>query len=108
MVWVGVFFTATFLFYMVPFADTAWRPVGGPRRYNTKDDSRNNWLVALLTFGEGWHNNHHYYPASARQGFKWWQIDVTFYLLLLLEKIREIKNLRHPPLTVRNQNIPSQ
>ena len=49
----------------------------GTRRFDTRDDSRNNWLLALLTFGEGWHNNHHHYPGSARQGFRWWEIDLT-------------------------------
>ena len=51
--------------------------VFGRRRYETDDTSRNNWLIALLTFGEGWHNNHHYYMASARQGFFWWEVDMT-------------------------------
>jgi stearoyl-CoA desaturase (delta-9 desaturase) len=74
----------------------------GKKVYETGDTSRNNFLLALLTFGEGWHNNHHFYPACARQGFKWWQIDITYYLLLLLEKVRIIKNLRHPPLAVLN------
>ena len=46
---------------------------------NTTDDSRNSMLLALVTMGEGWHNNHHYHPGSAAQGFRWWQIDVTYY-----------------------------
>ncbi|MEP6484823.1 MAG: acyl-CoA desaturase, partial [Rudaea sp.] len=53
----------------------------GSRRYDTHDDSRNNWLLALITFGEGWHNNHHFFPGSARQGFRWWEIDMTYYAL---------------------------
>ncbi|EQD61005.1 Delta 9 acyl-lipid fatty acid desaturase, partial [mine drainage metagenome] len=44
---------------------------------STRDDSRNNFLLALLTFGEGWHNNHHRFPGTARQGFRWWEIDLT-------------------------------
>lgn len=72
----------------------------GKKAFETNDNSKNNLILALLTFGEGWHNNHHHYPASARQGFKWWQIDITFYLLLLLEKLRIIKNLRHPPASM--------
>ena len=56
----------------------------GTRRFPTRDNSRNNWLLALLTFGEGWHNNHHHFPGSARQGFRWWEVDVTYYLLRLL------------------------
>jgi len=56
----------------------------GFRTYVTKDDSRNNWLLAILTLGEGWHNNHHFCPASVRQGFVWWQIDISFYVLKLM------------------------
>jgi len=66
----------------------------GTRRYATKDQSRNNWFLALLTLGEGWHNNHHHYPATARQGFAWWEIDITFYLLCLLEKLGIIYDLK--------------
>jgi stearoyl-CoA desaturase (delta-9 desaturase) len=53
----------------------------GTRRFETRDNSRNNWLLALLTFGEGWHNNHHHFPGAARQGFRWWEVDFTYYLL---------------------------
>ncbi|MFT7485581.1 MAG: stearoyl-CoA desaturase (delta-9 desaturase) [Candidatus Paceibacteria bacterium] len=53
----------------------------GSRRYETQDDSRNNWLLSLFTFGEGWHNNHHRYQGSVRQGFRWWEIDFTYYVL---------------------------
>ena len=53
----------------------------GRRRYATRDDSRNNWLLALITFGEGWHNNHHHFPGAARQGFHWWEFDLTWYVL---------------------------
>jgi len=55
----------------------------GSRRYETSDTSKNNWLLALLTLGEGWHNNHHHFMASARQGFFWWEIDITYYTLKL-------------------------
>jgi len=69
----------------------------GTRRYDTSDDSRNNWLLAILTLGEGWHNNHHRYMASARQGFFWWEIDVTYYVLRALERLRLVSDLREPP-----------
>ncbi len=49
------------------------------RRFETRDDSRNNLWLALLTFGEGWHNNHHFFPGTVRQGFRWWEIDLTWY-----------------------------
>jgi stearoyl-CoA desaturase (delta-9 desaturase) len=69
----------------------------GTRRYDTPDDSRNNWLLGLLTFGEGWHNNHHHYCASARQGFFWWEIDVTYYLLRALAALGLVWEIREPP-----------
>jgi stearoyl-CoA desaturase (delta-9 desaturase) len=72
----------------------------GTRRYETSDDSRNNALLALLTFGEGWHNNHHHYQASARQGFRWWEIDVTYYLLRGLAALGLVWDLREPPAAV--------
>ncbi len=69
----------------------------GKRRYQTEDDSRNNWLLALVTLGEGWHNNHHHYSGSARQGFFWWEVDITFYLLKGMEKLGLVWDLRGIP-----------
>ena len=69
----------------------------GSRRYNTRDDSRNNLWLALLTLGEGWHNNHHHFPGSARQGFYWWEIDITYYLLCLLQSLGLVHGLRPVP-----------
>ena len=69
----------------------------GRRRYETTDDSRNSLVLALLTTGEGWHNNHHHYPSSARQGFRWWEIDVTYYVLWLLARLGIVWDLRRPP-----------
>jgi stearoyl-CoA desaturase (delta-9 desaturase) len=74
----------------------------GSRRYPTTDDSRNNPWIALLTFGEGWHNNHHHYMASARQGFFWWEIDVTYYLLRGLQAVGLVWDIREPPAAVRD------
>jgi len=68
----------------------------GKRRYETSDDSRNNWALAILTTGEGWHNNHHHYQSSANQGFHWWEIDVTFYVLRVLALFGLIWDLRRP------------
>ncbi|MEM8593902.1 MAG: acyl-CoA desaturase, partial [Pseudomonadota bacterium] len=59
----------------------------GSRTYNTPDTSRNNLILAILTLGEGWHNNHHFYQGSVRQGFRWWQIDLTYYILWLMSKV---------------------
>jgi stearoyl-CoA desaturase (delta-9 desaturase) len=72
----------------------------GSRRFATRDDSRNNFLLALLTFGEGWHNNHHRYPGTARQGFRWWEIDLTWYGLRLLGALGLISELRPLPARV--------
>jgi stearoyl-CoA desaturase (Delta-9 desaturase) len=69
----------------------------GSRRYQTTDTSRNNWLLALLTLGEGWHNNHHHYMASARQGFFWWELDITYYLLKALAWCGLVWDLRKVP-----------
>jgi stearoyl-CoA desaturase (delta-9 desaturase) len=73
----------------------------GRRRYATNDHSRNSLPLALLTLGEGWHNNHHHYPVSARQGFYWWEIDVTYYLLRGLAAVGLIWGLRGVPEEVR-------
>ena len=76
----------------------------GSRRFDTGDDSRNNALLALLTMGEGWHNNHHHYPASARQGFYWWEIDLTYYGLVCLSWLGLIWDLRPVPAHVLARN----
>jgi stearoyl-CoA desaturase (delta-9 desaturase) len=68
----------------------------GYRRYNTTDKSRNNWLVAILTFGEGWHNNHHHYPSSARQGFTWWEVDISYIVLRGLKVLGLVWDIREP------------
>ena len=75
----------------------------GSRRYNTGDESRNNFLLALLTLGEGWHNNHHHYAGSARQGFYWWEIDMTYYLLKVMSLLGLIRELKPLPLKIRDQ-----
>ena len=73
----------------------------GSRRYATRDHSRNNLVLALLTLGEGWHNNHHRYPAATRQGFFWWEIDVTYYLLLGMSWLGLVWNLQPVPARVK-------
>jgi stearoyl-CoA desaturase (delta-9 desaturase) len=71
--------------------------VWGYRRYQTDDWSRNNPPLAIVTLGEGWHNNHHHYMTSARQGFFWWELDVTFHVLRVLSWFRLVWDLRTPP-----------
>jgi stearoyl-CoA desaturase (delta-9 desaturase) len=76
----------------------------GSRRYNTPDTSRNNAFLALITLGEGWHNNHHHYAISARQGFYWWEIDITYYLLKVFSWLGIVWDLRGLPQGLRDPN----
>lgn len=91
------FFISTVTLYHATYSVNSLAHMFGSRRYATPDDSRNNLLVALLTLGEGWHNNHHYYPSSVRQGFFWWEIDLTYYLLAGLERMGLVWDLRSVP-----------
>ncbi|MFT5289576.1 MAG: stearoyl-CoA desaturase (delta-9 desaturase), partial [Planctomycetota bacterium] len=75
------FCISTVVTYHVTFSINSVAHRVGSQRYETQDDSRNNLLLSILTLGEGWHNNHHRYPASVRQGFRWWEIDISYYLL---------------------------
>jgi stearoyl-CoA desaturase (delta-9 desaturase) len=98
--WPGLFvgfFLSTAFLYHGTFAINSLAHCFGRQRYLTGDDSRNNWWLALITLGEGWHNNHHYYQASTRQGFRWWEIDVTYYALKALSWVRIVRNLHTPP-----------
>ena len=98
------FVISTVVLYHITFTINSLAHTFGKRRFDTKDDSRNNWLLAILTFGEGWHNNHHYYPGSARQGFTWWEFDLTYYLLRLMEMVGLVHNLRPVPTHVMKQH----
>jgi stearoyl-CoA desaturase (delta-9 desaturase) len=69
----------------------------GSRRFSTPDNSRNNFIVSLFTLGDGWHHNHHYCPYSARHGFRWWEIDINFAILVVLARLGVVWDLRVPP-----------
>jgi stearoyl-CoA desaturase (delta-9 desaturase) len=97
-VW-GFFISTVFLLHAT-FCINSLAHVLGKKRFATKDDSRNNLFLALLTLGEGWHNNHHRYAFSARQGFLWWEIDVSYYLLKMLSWTGLIWDLRPVPKAV--------
>jgi stearoyl-CoA desaturase (Delta-9 desaturase) len=105
--WSGLvvgFFWSTVLVYHATFCINSLAHVRGTKRYVTGDDSRNNWLLAIFTMGEGWHNNHHAYQSSARQGFRWWEYDPTFYILKLLSLVGIIWDLKTPPeQVIRNE-----
>ncbi len=90
--------------YHATFAINSVAHVFGRKRYVTGDDSRNNWVLAFFTMGEGWHNNHHAYQSSVRQGFRWWEVDPTFYVLKALSWTGLVWDLKTPPKTVlRNE-----
>ncbi len=104
LVW-GFFVSTVALFHGTCLINSMAHRIGR-RRYNTDDDSRNSLVLALITLGEGWHNNHHHFPGAARQGFYWWEIDVTFYLLKGLSWLGLIWDLRPVPEGVREQRRP--
>ena len=78
-------------------------PIFGKPRFDTGDTSHNSLLLALITLGEGWHNNHHFFPASCRQGFFWWEIDITWYMLKIMSWIGIVSDIRPPPASVYEQ-----
>jgi len=90
------FFWSTVLLWHGTFTVNSLAHVLGRRRYATADTSRNSLLIALYTGGEGWHNNHHYRPSSARQGFYWWEIDTTYYVLRLMNFAGLVRDLHRP------------
>lgn len=94
------FFFSTALVYHATFCINSVTHIVGTRRFKTSDTSRNNFFTALLTFGEGWHNNHHRYPKSTRQGFYWWEIDATYYVLKTLSFLRIVWDIQQPPASL--------
>lgn len=93
LIW-GFFVSTVVLFHGTCLINSLAHKIGS-RRYATDDDSGNSLMLALVTLGEGWHNNHHRYPGAARQGFFWWEVDLTYYGLLLLRRVGLIREL-HP------------
>ena len=91
------FFVSTIAVYHVTFCVNSVTHVVGKKRFKTNDESRNSFWVALLTFGEGWHNNHHRWPLSARQGMYWWEFDLTYLFLKGLEKVGLIWDVKVYP-----------
>ncbi|KZX76415.1 stearoyl-CoA 9-desaturase [Oleiphilus sp. HI0009] len=91
------FCVSTVLLFHSTFTINSLGHVWGKRRFNTKDQSRNNGWLALLTLGEGWHNNHHRFAVSARQGFYWWEIDISYYVIKLLSFIGITRELKPVP-----------
>ena len=101
--WSGLvvgFFWSTVALWHATFSINSLAHVVGRKRYLTGDQSRNNWWLALLTFGEGWHNNHHHFQSAARQGFRWYEIDFSYYVLKALSAARFVWDLQTPPQRV--------
>ncbi len=101
--WSGLvigFCASTVLLWHSTFTINSLSHVFGKQRFQTTDTSRNNWMLALLTFGEGWHNNHHHYCSSTRQGFYWWEIDISYLILKALSVLHIVYDLREPPARV--------
>ena len=102
LIW-GFFISSTVLFHATVTINS-FDHMFGTRRFKTADTSRNNPILALVTLGEGWHNNHHHYAVSVRQGFFWWEIDITYYLLVLMSWLGIVKDLRPVPDQVIYRN----
>lgn len=94
------FVVSTVLLWHGTFTINSLMHLWGSRRYTTTDTSRNSFLLALITLGEGWHNNHHCYMGSANQGFFWWEFDGSYYVLVLLSWLGAVYDLRKAPLEV--------
>ncbi len=98
------FFVSTVFCSHATFSINSIDHMFGSRRYDLPNTSRNNWLMAILTLGEGWHNNHHHYAITARAGFYWWELDITYYLLRFLSLFRIVHDMRPLPKEVRDSN----
>jgi stearoyl-CoA desaturase (delta-9 desaturase) len=88
------FVVSTVLLYHGTFLINSLSHIWGSRRFATPDESRNNFFLAIVTLGEGWHNNHHYFMSSVRQGIRWWEIDITYYVLRALSWVGIARDLR--------------
>lgn len=106
--WSGLFigfFLSTCLLWHGTFVINSLSHLWGYQDYASGDDSRNNFFLALITLGEGWHNNHHHYQSSTRQGFRWWQIDITYYVLKAMSWVGLVWDLREPPAAVVEKTL---
>ena len=109
--WAGLFwgfFFSTMLLYHGTFSINTLTHMFGKVRYKSGDESKNSMILALITCGEGWHNNHHYYQATANQGWFWWEIDISYYVLRLLSVFGLVWDLRMPPEKIKANTIKAQ
>ena len=98
----GFLFSTVFL-YHITFSINSLSHLFGSKNFKTGDNSRNNFIISLFAMGEGWHNNHHFYPQSERQGFMWWEIDMTHMILKFLSFFKIVTHIKSPPQRVMNQ-----
>ncbi len=101
------FFISTIVLFHVSVTINSLAHRWGTRRYATRDDSRNNPLLAVLTFGEGWHNNHHHFPGSVRQGVRWWEVDLSWYGLRMLAALGLVWDMKTMPARMRDATMAS-
>lgn len=100
---IGFFLSTILLFHGTFTINSLMHKIGKPR-YKTGDESKNNLILALVTLGEGWHNNHHYYQSATRQGFYWWEIDITYYVIRMLGFLGIVWDIRGVPQKVKDNN----
>jgi stearoyl-CoA desaturase (delta-9 desaturase) len=105
MLVVGFFWSTIVLYHCTFFINSLAHEMGS-QRYLTGDDSRNNFWLALITLGEGWHNNHHHYQSSTRQGFRWWEVDISYYVLKMMSWFGLVWELRAPPKAILKGESP--
>jgi stearoyl-CoA desaturase (delta-9 desaturase) len=99
------FFISTAIHFHATVSINSIAHLIGRRRYNTPDTSRNNFWLSIITLGEGWHNNHHHFPISARQGFYWWEIDPTYWALVVMSWLGIVRDLRPLPEDAKKRNL---
>ncbi len=99
------FCVSTTLLYHGTFCINSLAHMLGRPRFVTGDDSKNSFILAIITLGEGWHNNHHRYPGSERQGFYWWEIDIAHYTLKVLSWVGLVWDLREPPARIYQEAV---
>lgn len=106
LVW-GFFISTTALYHCTFFINSLTHMVGRAR-YKSNDKSKNSFVLAILCCGEGWHNNHHHYQSAVNQGWFWWEVDVSYYVLSMLSWVGIVWNLRKPPAHVKAKTIAAE
>jgi stearoyl-CoA desaturase (Delta-9 desaturase) len=107
MGWSGLFIgfiLSTVLLWHGTFTINSLSHMLGNQRYAAGDDSKNNWVLAIITMGEGWHNNHHHFMNSTRQGFYWWEFDMTYYVLRTFQAVGLVWDIMEPPARVYDRS----